>query len=292
MIHRIPFLPSPDMRRENEVHRERVSGWTADVIRATYPTAEDFFKAYRDSAEGQQLREVVQSLKPGVRILDVGAGHGIIAIYLASLGFQVAAVEPSPDLCDYIERAANLYGMKLDIYNLSAEYLHLLPSGGFDLCMFNASLHHCDNPVRALANCHDLLAPDGKLALLNEPLLQFFRSKAWFARRLEQGGLVAGDYGGNEHIYYYHEYRSMLERAGFTDIADAVALRYRDPASYFRVLSYEKAATLSVALRKLYYGTIAALLRLGACGQPAVQLLKRLSLLQTNFVATRSSRAA
>jgi SAM-dependent methyltransferase len=262
------------------------------MIQAIYPACTDFCHDYAASAEGQQLREVLRQVPPGARVLDVGAGYGIIAIYLASQGYRVCAVEPSPDLCAYIQRAATLYGLALDIFNVSAECLDLLPKRNFDLCMFNASLHHCDDPLQALAHCHDLLAPTGKLALLNEPLLHFFRSKAWFERQLESGSLVTGDYGGNEHIYYYHEYRAMLARAGFGDVADFVAFRYRDPSSYFRALNYQKAKKMSVLVRKVYYNSIAGLLRLGMCGKPALYLLKRLSLLQTNFVAARDRRAA
>jgi SAM-dependent methyltransferase len=292
MIERIPFPQSPEMQQENEVHREQAAAWTTEVIRATYPTREDFFRHYAGSAEGRQLLQVLETVPQGARVLDVGAGYGIIPIYLASLGYQVSAAEPSPDLCEYMERAANLYGVPLSIYHISAEYLDRLRAEPFDLCLFNGSLHHCDDPVHALTNCRDLLKTGGKLALMNEPLLQFFRSKRWFHRLHEHNALIAGDYGGNEHIYYYHEYRSMLARAGFATIADFPAFRYRDPASYLHVLEYEKAKPLSVLTRKLYYRTIGGLLRLGVCGKPAVFVLKRLSLLQTNFVATRPGKAA
>ncbi len=287
MIRRMPFPQSAALQRELEAHRKSMPTCSVEKIRGWYPTREDFCRNYVNSAECRQLAAVLRDLAPGASLLDIGAGYGIIAIYLASQGYRVTAAEPSPELCDYIDNAARLYGLTLDVCNVSAEYLHQLVAASFDACLFNASLHHCDDPAQALANCHALLRPGGKVALLNEPLLQFFRSKAWFNRQLDTGQLLVGDYGGNEHIYYYHEYRALLARAGFSDISDFVAFRYRHPASYFRVLHSEKARSISFLVRRLYYSAIAGLLHLGLVGRPAVGLLKRLSLLQTNFVAMK-----
>lgn len=292
MIQRLPFTVTPAMQRENEAHGGFAPHWTTEVLKARYPTRADFCREYAASAEARQLDEVLKLVKPGARVLDIGAGFGVVAVYLASRGYQVSVAEPSLDLCEYIERAGRLYDLPLTIYHVSGEALDELPGKTFDACAFHASLHHCDDPVRALTNCASLLAPGGKLFLLSEPLLQRFRSKRWFERKLARGELIAGDYGGNEHIYYYHEYRAMLKQAGFERVTDLPSFRYRDPKSYLKLLEHEKAPRLSLVLRKMYYATVARLLRLGPCGRPMVALLKRLSLVQTDFVATCRPRAA
>src|SRR5207245_2120836 len=117
------------------------------------------YRYYSSSAEGAQMREALKHVPRGAKVLDVGAGYGGIAIYLAAQGYRVTAAEPSPDLCAYIERVAAVYRLSLAISNVSAECLDRLPVRPFDVCMFNASLHHCDEPSKALANCHELLAP-------------------------------------------------------------------------------------------------------------------------------------
>jgi SAM-dependent methyltransferase len=287
MIHTISHPVSEGLRKENEVHRRAVLSLTTEALRQLYPTEEVFFGGYRNSAEGAQLREALKETPPGARILDIGAGYGIVAIYLSCLGYRVTAVEPSPDLCAYIDRLAQLFAIQLDIYNVTAECLDRLPANAFDACMFNASLHHCDDPVQALRHCHRLLPPGGKLFLLNEPLLQFFRSKTWFVRQIAEGKLVTGDYGGNEHTYYHHEYLAMLGVAGFRDIRDQISLRYVQPKSYFHVLSCQGASRRSLLARRLYYRLVSQVCRSRVWGRPGRSLLKRLSLVQTNFTATK-----
>jgi SAM-dependent methyltransferase len=287
MIHAIPHEVSDGLRAENEIHNGHIAPRTTDWLRANYPTAADFVRYYAESAEGIQLLKAFAAVKPGAAVLDVGAGYGLTAVFLASRGYRVSAVEPSRGLCDYIDRAATLYGLPLDVYHVCGEGLDRMPPREFDVCMFNASLHHCDDPVRALTHCHRLLKPDGQLLLMNEPILRFFRSKGWFQNQLEYGTLVTGDYGGNEHTYYYHEYRDMLRRAGFRRIRDRVAQRYLNPKSYVAVLSAHHRGPLRIVGRRLYYGVIRGLFRLGFLGAPFIALMKRLSLLQTNFVATK-----
>jgi 2-polyprenyl-3-methyl-5-hydroxy-6-metoxy-1,4-benzoquinol methylase len=289
MVHHIPFPLSAGMRRENEAQRAFISGWNIEDVRTCFPDGQAYCRKYSASAEGQQLLRLLNRLQPGARILDVGAGYGTIAVCLASLGYRVTAVEISPDLCAHLERVAKLYGLSIGIYHVSAECLDQLPETGFDACMFNASLHHCDDPERALANCHDLLTPGGQLFMLNEPVLQFFRTKAWFARKLTQGTLITGDYGGNEHTYRYRDYPKMMRRAGFEHIRDFLALRYTQPHNYLRYLSAQGASRTSLLARKLYYAAMSRICRAGVLGKLVLFVLKHLSLLQTDFVAVKPS---
>ena len=287
MIHTIPHVVSEGLRRENEIHMRTVPRWTCEQIKARYPTAEAFFDKFINRVEGLQFMRAVEALERGASVLDIGAGHGATSIYLAYHGHRVTVVEPSLAMCRYTERAAEAYGLPLDFYHCPAEAIHHLPGRGFDACVFNASLHHCDEPVRALRNCHVVLAPGGKVFVLNEPQLQLFRSKAWFRRQLRQGTLVTGDYGGNEHTYYHHEYVAMLREAGFAAIQDELSLRYLMPDSYLKFLQARGAKGIRLRSRKLYYTLIKNVCRARVCGTPAVYALKRLSLLQTHFSATK-----
>ena len=141
--------------------------------------------------------------------------------------------------------------------------------------------------MTALTHCHEVLVPAGLMLVLNEPQLQFFRSKRWFRRQLEQGTFVAGDYGGNEHIYYHHEYQDMLRRAGFVRIKDALSNRYQDPASYLSYLRSQGNRSRTIRVRQLYYGLIRTLERSSFLGRGLLALLKKWSLVQTYFSARR-----
>lgn len=291
MIRTIPHPVSEGLRQENEVHERLAAEYAPERLRRKHPTAATFLEPFLAGEEGLQYTRALAEVRPGSRILDIGAGYGRSSIYLASLGHRVSVAEPSIDLCRGIEAASEQYGLPLDIYQVAAEYLDRLPARGFDACVFNASLHHCDDPAQALAHCHALLAPGGKVFLLNEPLLPFFRSKAWFHRQVEDNTLVTGHYGGNEHTYYRHEYVAMLRAARFGEVRDALSLRYLRPERYLCKIEQRGAGRRRVAARSLYYGTIRGLCRSGVLGRPVLGLLKRLSLLQVYFIATKSAAA-
>jgi SAM-dependent methyltransferase len=291
LLHSIPHKVSDALRAENSVHDRNAASLTTEWLRAHFPTAGDFVRAYAESAEGLQLIEALEPVRLGADVLDIGAGYGRTAILLASLGYRVSAAEPARGLCEHLDRAARLYGLEVPVYHVSGEHLDRLRAGAFDVCMFNASLHHCDEPVRALKNCHRLLRPGGQVLLFNEPILQVFRSKRWFQQQLDRGTLVVGDYGGNEHIYYYHEYRDMLRRAGFRHVRDRVMRRYHRPENYLAILRSQGNGRLKLLVRQAYYAGVRGLFRLGVFASPFLALMKRLSLLQTDFVATKDERS-
>src|SRR5205807_2378249 len=104
--------------------------------------------------------------------------YGVTSAYLALMGHEVTAVEPSLDLCREMKEHFSRLGIPAYIVNGTGEELHQL-STTFDAAVFYSSLHHCDDPVRALRNVHGRLKPGGAVVLF-EPVLKFYRSKKWF----------------------------------------------------------------------------------------------------------------
>jgi SAM-dependent methyltransferase len=122
--------------------------------------------AYGESGRGRLwepnpfLAEIAPHLPPG-RALDVGCGAGRDAVFLASLGWSVLAVDVLPDA---IERGRDLAARYLDaperIEWSVADIRRESPSGAFDLVTMFAFLHR---PL--LRAVPDLLAPGGSLVL-------------------------------------------------------------------------------------------------------------------------------
>lgn len=180
-------------------------------------SADAYTKNSQKHAHFWDLMRLGQSAKPGSKILDIGAGQGASTIYFASLGHEVSALEPSLEACQVVEAVSKKVGAKVSIYRGTAEVCDQI-SERFDHVVFNSSLHHCDDPLLALKNAKSLLLPGGKVHLVNEPILKIFRSKRWYYKRLKTHPLQMGHYGGNEHIYYYWEYKKMLKMAGLRHI--------------------------------------------------------------------------
>lgn len=286
MIHSLPHDISPGLQQENEVHAQVAAGCAAQDSK--HACLADFLQEYMGTTGGSRFVRSLPPLAKGAMVLDVGVGAGHSSIFLASRGCQVHAVEPSLALCRVLEETARRFALPLEIYHTTAEALGPLPADRYDAVVFNASFHHCDGPAAALAHCRRLLRPDGMLLLLNEPQLQIYTSKARYYRRLQEAPEEMGHYGGNEHTYYYHEYLAMLRQAGFQEVQTTLAPRYLHPDDHLAQLRHQHQRGAKLLARQWYYRTVVALTKGGAAGDTLLALLRRLSLVQTNFQARKA----
>jgi protein-L-isoaspartate O-methyltransferase len=74
------------------------------------------FGDYPDARLSVLLRELGPERK--LKVLDLGAGTGRNALYLAGLGHSVVAVESAPKLADLLRRAAAGSGLSLQVHTL------------------------------------------------------------------------------------------------------------------------------------------------------------------------------
>jgi 2-polyprenyl-3-methyl-5-hydroxy-6-metoxy-1,4-benzoquinol methylase len=224
--------------------------------------------------------------------LDVGVGRGNTSIYLASRGHSVSVVEPSPEFCRLLGLATNLYSLSLKIYNCNAESIQKI-NGLFDVIIFNSSLHHCDDPIKALKSCYSCLSERGKLLLINEPILQFYRSEKWFYTRLETHPHEMGHYGGNEHNYRYHEYLEMLKKAGFLKVTSEPHISltdYQGRVKQAEVIMCKERPLYDprdIQIKKIYYYVVYKLITLDLLDKIFPKLLTYLSLVPSTFIATK-----
>lgn len=204
---------------------DTVNGWSVNrSIESMYPEVQspkDFYLPETSTPGFGELTQFLKGMGKPLRILEVGAGIGRTSVYLANEGHLVSVLEPVTEQCRILHTFADKWNLPITVYEGTAEdadQIQKFDSQGFDLCFFNGALHHCDDPVRALKSCRTLIRPTGKVLLLNEPILKFFRSKKWYYHQLEVNPQAMGHYGGNEHIYYAWEYPNMIKKAGFKKI--------------------------------------------------------------------------
>lgn len=98
-------------------------------------------------------------LRPGARVLDIGAGSGLTTGPLLAAGAAVVAVEPGADLAAILSQ--NYACDRLDIRIADFETADL--PAGFDLAVAATSLHWLD-PDRAIEKIADVVRPGGWLA--------------------------------------------------------------------------------------------------------------------------------
>ena len=120
------------------------------------------------------LGQVADLVKPGMRVLDFGAGTGILAIAAARMGAEVTACEIEPNAIKLCRENCALNGVQVDVvekvvyvdavldedgYEVTAK-----PDGTFDLIFANIGSASDEYAVRKVLA--DVLAPGGRLVLL------------------------------------------------------------------------------------------------------------------------------
>jgi SAM-dependent methyltransferase len=164
-----------------------------------------------------QYSKLFERLPTGSKILDVGVGFGQSSVYLATCGHTVFAVEPSLSMCNVICEAARRFSLPITAVQGVGENLSRIGAADFDVVVFNSSLHHCDQPITAIAEAFTCLRPGGQLVLANENMLKPWTTQKRYKRLLEIDPVGMGHYGGNEHSYHNKDYVKMVKTC-FNDV--------------------------------------------------------------------------
>jgi SAM-dependent methyltransferase len=168
----------------------------------------------REAGYHQVLDEVAH-LRPiaGMRVLDVGSGHGWFLEAAAAAGARAVGIEPENDLAG----AARARGLDVRVGYFPGA---LRPEDRFDLVAYNDVFEHLPDPDAVLAATRDVLVPGGVLTI-SIPTTDGlgYRVALWAAalglttplKRLWQF-----DYP-SPHLWYFNERSlcSLLRRNGF-----------------------------------------------------------------------------
>ncbi len=280
---------SPGVSAEMQV----LDGFTAERAEfARAATSEQYWKAGASPA-AYQYAQLFASLSPGSKILDVGVGFGQSSVFLAEKGHKVYAVEPSLAMCRLIHEAAERFSLPITVIQGVGEDLSLIGATDFDVVIFSSSLHHCDQPVKAVAEAAKCLKPGGQLVLVDENMLKPWMSQARYLRLLEADPIRMGHYGGNEHAYHNHAYVRIL-KTSFTDVEmlmprmdsalDQIEMTLARRIGTQRIYS----SNMSVLARLIFY-----ILKEKITSYPGLyKLCARCSLLPVNFRATKKIAAS
>ncbi len=120
-------------------------------------------------------RILAPHVRPGARVLEVGCGMGYFTLPLARLvgaGGHVVSVDVQPRMLLALERRARRAGLQARIETrlCGAGSLGLASEAGrFDLAILIHVLHELPEPRAALREIRGVLAPGGRLLLVEPP---------------------------------------------------------------------------------------------------------------------------
>ena len=114
------------------------------------------------------LNMVGDSLSPGQRILEIGAGLCLFSLFLKSEGFEITALEPSRGGYGFFEQsrqaiAKQFPSLELPVLTCPAEALTPEKQGSFDIIFSNNVIEHIPDWEAALAAMSAILAIDGRM---------------------------------------------------------------------------------------------------------------------------------
>jgi len=162
------------------------------------------------------LKHLSAFLKPGMAVLDLGAGRGWAAKQFALRRCQAVALDITDDENIGLGRAWALMkhaNVRFDPIIADGERLPLLPES-FDLVFCAAALHHTSDLPLFVSNIHRVLRPGGILCAIREPCIAIDQSAE---RVLRQDAGPELKHGINEQRPNFLEYWSALRHAGFAE---------------------------------------------------------------------------
>ncbi len=156
------------------------------------------------------------SLRPGVRVLDVGSGIGGAAFHLAkTYGAKVIGIDLAEEMVAVAhERAAEL-GMEDSVQFLLGDVLEEKFAEPFDIIWSRDAFMHIPDKARLFSRLYDLSAPGGRLVITD-----YARGKKPGSPEFEKYIETTG-----YNVVTPTEYGRLLEAAGFTSVVvdDATA---------------------------------------------------------------------
>jgi ArsR family transcriptional regulator len=180
-------------------------------------------KDYVPGKSWKSMAEALLHLLPPMVIADLGAGEGAFALLLAQRAKKVIAVDTSAKMIEVGRDQALRHGVENVEYRLGDMEELPIDSASVDLVFFSQSLHHALHPERAIEEAARILAPGGRIVILDLMKHRFEEARE----------LYADEWLGFSET----ELEAMLEKSGFTEIQTSVVHKEQETPQFQTLLA-------------------------------------------------------
>ncbi len=147
----------------------------ARILERRKQTAERYFnlvagrlgRSYCPGRSWQALGHFLLLLAPRIKVADLGAGEGMISQLLARNAEKVFCIDRSRRMVEVGKDLAAKNGLNNLFYKLGDIEDVPLGDGSVDLALLSQALHHAERPVLAIGEAFRILAPGGRVAIID-----------------------------------------------------------------------------------------------------------------------------
>jgi methionine biosynthesis protein MetW len=194
----------------------------------------------KHSPHGSHM-QILEAIRPGSRVLDLGCSQGLLARALASKGVRIVGVDRTPE--SSVSRELEAYHRR----DLELP-LDIPEERAFDYVVVSDVIEHVKEREQLLRSARRYLKPDGRLLISTPNIAIWFYRLSLAIGRFEYGPRGVLD-ETHVHLYTRATFRREVERGGFR------ILRERVTALPFEVVFESTGQSRAVAaLSAAYHG--------------------------------------
>ena len=187
------------------------------------PRAGSLGKEYLPGRTWEGFARAMLNLVPAQKVLDVGPGTGDMTLLLAHFASELHVVDIDPGALKSLRARAKAHGLtKLHCHEASVAALPLADEA-VDLVVLSQILHHVRDPQQAMAECYRVLAPGGRVLVLDLKS----HDQDWL--RAERGHLHLG--------FSAAEISALGKAAGFKDMRAYPVARDPQPPRFVTLVA-------------------------------------------------------
>ena len=138
-------------------------------------------KNYCPGRSWEAMGHFLLHLTPKIKIVDLGAGEGLLSQLLARRAEEVVCIDNSPKMVEFGSELAKKNGFTNLTYKLGDIEEVPLEDQVFDLALLSQALHHAQHPQQAIQEAFRILKPGGQLVIIDLLEHQFEKAHELYA---------------------------------------------------------------------------------------------------------------